>query len=116
MRIIHICAALSGVFALVLLAATHHLRASEYYSFALLAGIAQLSAAATGLAIANRQDSKLGRLNAIAAALILGGAFLFAGEIFLSFFWEAHPLHFLAPIGGATLIIGWIALAFARPS
>jgi uncharacterized membrane protein YgdD (TMEM256/DUF423 family) len=111
MRLLNIAAAASGAFALVMLAVTHHLlRGQPDFTFVLLAGISQLSAAAACLAIANRA----GRLNAIAGALMLGGAFLFAGEIFLSAF-HFHGLWFMAPIGGTAMIAGWITLAFAKP-
>jgi uncharacterized membrane protein YgdD (TMEM256/DUF423 family) len=111
MRIMNICAALSGAAALIMLAVTHHMRGDADYAFVLMAAVAQLGAAAAGLAIANRT----GLVNAVAGALMLGGADLFAAEICLSTFNDSHPFHMLAPIGGAAMILGWIVLAFARP-
>jgi uncharacterized membrane protein YgdD (TMEM256/DUF423 family) len=110
MRLLNVFAAASGAAALVMLATTHHLRGDADYSFVLLAGLVQLSAAAAGLAIANRA----GRLNAIGGGLIVAGAALFAGEITLSAY-HFHALGLLAPIGGGMSIAGWIVLAFAKP-
>lgn len=112
MRILNIIAALNGACGLLMLAAAHHLiNGQEGAPFVQLAAIAQLSAAAAGLAIANRA----GRLNLIAGAMILGGATLFAAEIYLISFRVSEATHFLAPVGGGTLILGWIVLAFAKP-
>ena len=111
MRALNIAAALSGALSLAMLAVAHHaLSGDPDIAFVYLAAAAQLSAACAGLAIANRA----GRLNAIAGALIVGGAFLFAAAIHLGAF-KVHALHALAPIGGAAMIAGWITLAFARP-
>lgn len=111
MRMMHMCAALTGALGLALLAVTHHWSSSEPdFGPVLMAAIAQMSAAAAGLAIAN------GRLNAIAGGLILFGANLFAGVIYLSALNPAHPFHALTPVGGAAMILGWLVLAFARPA
>lgn len=112
MRWINIFAALSGVVALTMLAASHHLRSNPDFSFVLIAALAQLSAAAACLAISNRS----GRLNLVAGALMLIGAGLFAGEIYWSSFDDNHPFHMLAPVGGSLLMLGWIVLAFTKPS
>ncbi len=111
MRILNIVAALSGACGLVLLAAAHHVVSAEAAPFVTLAAFSQLSAGAAGLAIANR----VGRLNLIAGAMVLGGANLFAAEICLISFNVREATHILAPIGGATMILGWIVLAFAKP-
>ena len=47
---------------------------------------------------------------------ILGGATLFAGEIYVHSFLNNASLEMLAPIGGALAIVGWIVLAFAKPA
>lgn len=108
----HMCAALTGALGLALLAATYHRHgAGADFNIVLMAAVAQMSAAAAGLAIANRP----GRLNSAAGGLILFGANLFAGVIYLSAFNDAHPFHALAPVGGAAMIAGWLLLAFARP-
>lgn len=112
MRTLNAIAALSGACGLIMLAAAHHLLAgSEGAPFVMMAAIAQLSAGAAGLAIANRA----GRLNLLAGAMILGGASLFALEIYLISFQISEATHMLAPIGGGTMILGWIVLAFAEP-
>ncbi|MES1202014.1 MAG: DUF423 domain-containing protein [Pseudomonadota bacterium] len=113
MRILNLLAGLSGACALIALAASHHLVTdADGAQWVLLAGIVQLSAAGAGLAIANRTA----RLNLIAGAMILGGATLFAGEIYVHSFLNNASLEMLAPIGGALSIIGWIVLAFAKPA
>jgi uncharacterized membrane protein YgdD (TMEM256/DUF423 family) len=116
MRLINIAAALSGLAALgFLVAAAHPLRdalAAADLERMKLGAFVQLGAACAGLAIANRA----GRLNAIAGALILGGAALFSGVLYAISLAGAHDFAMLAPIGGATLIIGWAVLAFANPA
>jgi uncharacterized membrane protein YgdD (TMEM256/DUF423 family) len=111
MRWMNIVAALSGAAALMVLAAAHHLGGGSDFNNVLIAALAQLTAAAAGLAVSNRS----GLLNEIAGALLLLGGNLFAGEIYFSSFHDDHSLAFLAPIGGAMLIGGWVLLAFARP-
>jgi uncharacterized membrane protein YgdD (TMEM256/DUF423 family) len=114
MRLMNICAALSGLIALgMLVAAAHPLRdALEAIDLdrVKLAAFVQLGAACAGLAIANRT----GRLNAIAGAMILGGAALFAGVLYAISLTGSHSVAMLAPIGGGTLILGWAVLAFAK--
>ncbi|MEJ0058768.1 MAG: DUF423 domain-containing protein [Terricaulis sp.] len=111
MRIINIVAALSGLSALLMLVASHHIFAGDpEVSFIYMAAATQLSAATAGLAIANRT----GRLNLIAGALLLGGATVFAGTIYLGAF-HLPSIHALAPIGGAAVLLGWLTLAFTKP-
>jgi uncharacterized membrane protein YgdD (TMEM256/DUF423 family) len=112
MRWVNIIAALSGATALIMLAAAHHLGSDDAFDNVIVAGIVHLSAAAAGLAIANRS----GLLNEIAGALVLLGANLFAGEIYFTSFTSGAGLRLLAPIGGAMVIAGWVLLAFTRPS
>ncbi|MFZ2028912.1 MAG: DUF423 domain-containing protein [Vitreimonas sp.] len=111
MRVLNICAALCGALALIALAA-RHARPDADINVLMLAAIAQLSAAAAGLSIANRT----GRLNAIAGAIILGGAFIFSGEIYFGAYTGNHSLIMFAPVGGTLMILGWIILAFAKPA
>lgn len=111
MRVLNICAASSGALALIALAA-RHARPDADIDVLMLAAIAQLSAAAAGLSIANRS----GHLNAIAGAIILGGAFIFSGEIYFGAYTGNHSLIMLAPVGGTLMILGWIVLAFAKPA
>lgn len=110
MRVLNICAALSGAIALIALAA-RHAKPDVDIDVLMLAAISQLSAAAAGLAIANRS----GRLNAISGAIILAGAFIFSGEIYFGAYTGNHSLIMLAPVGGTLMILGWIVLAFAKP-
>ena len=111
----NIAAALSGVLALVMLVlASHALRDTltpEALERIQLGAFIQLINAAAGIAIANRD----GRLNAIAGAMILGGAAIFAGVLYLLSLTGSHSVAMLAPVGGITLILGWLVLAFAKP-
>jgi uncharacterized membrane protein YgdD (TMEM256/DUF423 family) len=115
MRAVNIFAALSGVLALVMLVAASHPLKGALEPAALdriiLAAFIQLSAACAGLALSNRA----GRLNLIAAALILCGAALFACVLYALSLAHAPWLAILAPVGGSTLIAGWIVLVFAKP-
>lgn len=113
MRLLNIFAALSGLVALAMLVlAAHTLQpAPEDLERIKLAAFLQLGAAAAGLAIANRS----GRLNLIAGVLILAGAALFAGTLYTIAITHSHAIVMLAPVGGITLLLGWLALAFTKP-
>lgn len=113
MRLLNVFAALSGVAALVMLVlAAHALQpAPEDLERIQLGAFLQLGAAAAGLAIANRS----GRLNLVAGAMILAGAALFAGTLYTLAVTHSRAIIMLAPVGGITLILGWITLVFAKP-
>ena len=113
MRLLNIFAALSGVLALgVLVLAAHALQPTpEDLERIKLAAYLQLGAAGAGLAIANRS----GRLNLIAGAMILLGAAIFAGTLYTLAVTHSRSFVMLAPVGGITLILGWVALAFTKP-
>jgi uncharacterized membrane protein YgdD (TMEM256/DUF423 family) len=111
MRWLNSLAAVSGAVALIALASERHLRADADLNAMLMAALVQLSAAVACLAVANR----VGRLNAIAGAMLVAGAALFAGEIYFSAFTGNHAFIMIAPIGGALSIFGWLALACAKP-
>lgn len=115
MRSVNIAAALSGLLALgMLVAAAHPLRDALQpvdLERVKLAAFVQMGAACAGLALANRS----GLLNATAAAMILGGAAFFAGVLYAISLTGSHAFAMLAPIGGATLILGWLVLVFAKP-
>ncbi|HVY86051.1 MAG TPA: DUF423 domain-containing protein [Caulobacterales bacterium] len=112
MRLINLIAGLSGAWALMAMAGSHHLVSdADGAQWVLLGGIVQLSAALAGLVIAGRS----GRLNLVAGILILAGAALFAGEIDLHAFANITAFEMLAPVGGGLGILGWIVLAFAKP-
>lgn len=112
MRILNIFAALSGALALVMLALTAHALdlAPPDAERVHLGGFIQLGAAAAALAVANRS----GRLNLVAGAMILAGAALFAGALYALALTHARAFAMLAPVGGATLILGWLVLALAK--
>jgi uncharacterized membrane protein YgdD (TMEM256/DUF423 family) len=111
MRWLNTLAALSGAAALIALASARHLCADADMNALLMAALVQFGAAAAGLAIAARS----GRLSAIAGGMIVAGAALFAGEIYFSAFTGSHAFIMLAPLGGGLTILGWLALAFAKP-
>lgn len=113
MRLLNIFAALSGAVALIMLVMVAHILAltPENAERVQLGAFMQLFAAAAGLAIANRTA----RLNLIAGAMILAGAAIFAGTLYALAITENRGLVMLAPVGGITLILGWITLAFAKP-
>lgn len=113
MRLLNVFAAFSGVLALVMLViASHALQpAPEDLERIKLAAYLELGVAAAGLAIANRS----GRLNLIAGALILAGAAIFAGTLYTLAITHSRAFVMLAPVGGMTLILGWVVLIFAKP-
>jgi uncharacterized membrane protein YgdD (TMEM256/DUF423 family) len=118
MRLLNVLAALSGFLALAMLVyAAHGLRVAPDADLAhaveriRMGAYIQIAAAAAGLAVANRT----GRLNLIAGAMILAGAALFAGTMYGLALVVDYPLTMLAPVGGITLLVGWLALAFAKP-
>lgn len=113
MRLLNVFAALSGALALIMLVLVAHalqLAAPDAARMQLAAFI-QLASAAAALAIGNRS----GRLNLVAGAMILAGAALFAGTLYALSLTQARSFAMLAPVGGITLISGWIVLAFAAP-
>lgn len=113
MRLLNIFAALSGLLALgMLVAAAHGLQATpDDVERIKLAAFVQLGAAAAGLAIANRS----GRLNLVAGFLILTGALLFSGTLYAIAIADLRSIILLAPVGGTTLLAGWLVLVFAKP-
>lgn len=57
-----------------------------------------------------RQNSRPLRLS---AALFLLGMLLFSGSLYILALTGVHYLGFITPIGGVSLIAGWLTLAFA---
>jgi uncharacterized membrane protein YgdD (TMEM256/DUF423 family) len=47
--------------------------------------------------------------------MILAGATIFAGTLYTLAITHSRALIILAPVGGITLISGWIALVFTKP-
>jgi len=113
MRLLNVFAALSGALALIMLVlVAHALQLAPPDADRIeLAAFIQLTAAAATLAIANRD----GKLNLIAGAMILAGAAVFAGTLYTLALTHTRSVVMLAPLGGITLIAGWIALAFTTP-
>lgn len=113
MRLLNVFAALSGALALIMLVlVAHALRLPPPDAERMqLGAFIQLAAGAAGLAIANRN----GKLNLIAGAMILAGAAIFSGTLYALSLTGARSFVMLAPVGGMTLILGWIVLAFAAP-
>ncbi len=111
----NIAAAISGAIALsMLVAASHSLRETltpEALERVKLAAYIQLINAAAVLAISNRT----GRLNAIAGGMIFAGSGLFASTLYALSLTGSSASAILAPVGGITLILGWVVLAFAKP-
>jgi uncharacterized membrane protein YgdD (TMEM256/DUF423 family) len=113
MRVLNICAALSGLIALVMLALAAHALDEHPESVAdvNLGGYIQLGAAATGLAIANRR----GVLNMIGGGLVVAGAAIFAGALYAVALLQNSTFAMAAPAGGLSLMAGFLVLAFAKP-
>ncbi len=113
MRLLNIAAALSGALALIMLVLVAHALqlAPPDAERMQLGAFVQLTAAAAGLAISGRE----GRLNLMAGAMILVGAAIFSGTLYALSLTNNRSFVMFAPIGGITLILGWIVLAFTNP-
>lgn len=120
MRLLNIFAALSGALALIMLVIASHALPNIAAAAADIAaaqerlqlgGFIQLLSAAAALALTNR----IGALNLAAGAMILAGAALFAGTLYTIALTGSRALVMLAPIGGITLILGWVVLTFTTP-
>jgi uncharacterized membrane protein YgdD (TMEM256/DUF423 family) len=61
-------------------------------------------------AVALSFDSALLRWS---AALIVAGVVLFSGALYAVPFGAPHAIHFLPPVGGMALIVGWVLFAVA---
>ena len=97
-----------GAHAVVLAAKPAHWFASandiQFWHAIALVGVAALARHA--------RRPRLLLLNA-AGALFAGGTVLFSGTLYIQAITGSVPLPTAAPIGGASLICGWIALALA---
>lgn len=113
MRLLNIAAALSGALALIMLVLVAHALqlAPPDADRMQLGAFIQLTAAAAGLAIANRD----GKLNVLAGAMILAGAAIFSATLYTLSLTQERSFVMFAPVGGITLILGWIILAFTNP-
>jgi uncharacterized membrane protein YgdD (TMEM256/DUF423 family) len=70
------------------------------------------AAAAAALAAAATRAAHPGGF-LIAASVLLLGASLFSGDIAARTFWGARLFPMAAPLGGSTMILGWLVLAGA---
>ena len=70
------------------------------------------AAAAAALAAAAMRASHPGGF-LLAALVLLLGASLFAGDIAARTFWGSRLFPMAAPLGGSTMILGWLVLAGA---
>lgn len=51
----------------------------------------------------------------IAAALIAGGTTAWAAMVYVIAFTGQHPLDLVVPVGGLTMMLGWLALLLTPP-
>lgn len=65
---------------------------------------------AIGLAFYTNLPSSLVRMLKIAVGIFTLGILLFSGGIYLHYFLKIADLSFLVPIGGATVMVGWLVL------
>jgi uncharacterized membrane protein YgdD (TMEM256/DUF423 family) len=80
--------------------------ASDYHAWHALA----LLAVAMGQ---GRLEGAARRLASVAAMLWLVGTVLFSGSLYIHAFIGAAPIPAATPVGGASLIFGWLVLAAA---
>lgn len=102
-------ASLHGAAGLLLGAAAAHVEASPLLA---TASNYLLIHAAAGLGLAALAERREDRRLLIAATLVLqAGATLFALDLAVRGYGGARLFPFAAPIGGSTMILGWVALA-----
>lgn len=113
MRLLHALAALSGGSAITMLVMAEHVLALDPLDAdrLRLAAYMQLFAAIAAIAI----TAHASRLHLIAGGLILAGATLFAVALYTLAIAHTSAIIMLAPVGGTTLIAGWLTLVFAKP-
>ncbi len=73
--------------------------------------IMHATAAAAIIAVATRAEHPGAFL--LAALVLLAGATLFSGDIAARTLWSVRLFPMAAPIGGSTMIIGWLLLSVA---
>ena len=73
--------------------------------------IMHATAAAAVIAVATRAEHPGAFL--LAALVLLAGATLFSGDIAARTLWSVRLFPMAAPIGGSTMIIGWLLLSVA---
>lgn len=58
-------------------------------------------------------QARPGRLSAWSGVLIIVGMLLFSGSLYLMSILDVRALGMITPVGGVTLMAGWLALALA---
>jgi len=106
-----IYAGLAGAAGVALAAAGAHGNALSALTPAAQFLLMHAAAALAIVAVAMRAGHPPGFL--LAALLLLVGVTLFSGDITARTFWGSRLFPMAAPIGGSTMIIGWLVLAGA---
>ena len=104
-------AGLAGAAGVALAAVGAHGAASSALTPAAQFLMVHAAAAVAIAAVATRAAHPGGFL--VAAVLLLVGVTLFSGDIAVRTLWGNHLFPMAAPIGGSTMIIGWLVLAAA---
>lgn len=110
-RLVALVAGLLGASGVALAAIASH--AMPDPALATAAHMLVLHAAAALAVSASIEHAASPRLWTIAGWLLLLGAALFAGDITLRTFTGNRVFPMAAPIGGSTMILGWLAVAVA---
>lgn len=117
MNPILLIAALFGLTAVAAGAYANHALAAENINTVMLAVRSQqlhtLAMLASGLALYGPVGDGMKRTLKIAAMLFAAGIVLFSGNIYLHHFANITATTFLVPVGGMTIMAGWLVLAFA---
>ncbi|WP_041778985.1 DUF423 domain-containing protein [Beijerinckia indica] len=104
-------AGLAGAAGLITAASAAHVTQDPFLNTA--ASILQVQAAATIAILAFAGPERGHWFLKAAASLLLGGCYLFAGDL-LFHAWRGERLFpMAAPLGGSLMIIGWIGVALA---
>lgn len=110
-RLIILLAGLLGAAGVALAAAAAHAVPDAALQTAAPMLVMHATAALAIAALASRCTRPLAWT--IAAVLLLAGAALFTGDIAMRAFTANRIFPMAAPIGGSTMILGWLAIAFA---
>lgn len=104
-------AGLAGAAGVALAAAGAHGNALSALTPAAYFLLMHAAAAAAIAALATRAVHPVGFL--LAALILLLGVTLFSGDIATRTFWGSRLFPMAAPIGGSTMILGWLVLSAA---
>ena len=102
------CAGLMGAAGVALAAAAVHENGGE---FARTGALFLLIHAAACLAVATHARATASRAMLVAGFVLAAGATLFAADLAKSAFLGGRLFPMAAPIGGSTMLLGWLALA-----